>query len=142
MSVTSVLEPATCSAPRLTECRHCGAPLFGAAARESGFCCSGCGYVHRLVHAQGLGDYYALKDAVTAPADPAVFQTRDHAWLADLQRAAETAAGSERPAELTLGIQGISCAGCVWLVERVHQGLPGAGEIGRASCRERVSDTV
>ena len=129
MSATSVLETATCSAPRLTECRHCGAPLLGAAARESGFCCSGCGYVHRLVHAQGLGDYYALKDAVTAPADPVVFQTRDHAWLADLQRAAETAAGSERPAELTLGIQGISCAGCVWLVERVHQGLPGAGEI-------------
>lgn len=129
MSLTAVLEPETRPAPVATACRHCGAPLAGAAARSSGFCCAGCGYVHRLVHAEGLGDYYDLKDAVTAPADPAVFQTRDYAWLAELQRAAETAAGGGRPAELTLGIQGISCAGCVWLIERVHQGFPGAGEI-------------
>ena len=60
---------------------------------------------------------------------PAVFQTRDYAWLEERQRAAETSAGAARPAELTLGIQGISCAGCVWLIERVHQELPGAGEI-------------
>ena len=128
MSATAVLEPES-SRVVATACRHCGAPLLDAASREGGFCCAGCGYVHRLVHAQGLGDYYGLKDAVTAPADPAVFQPRDHAWLAELQRAAETAAGGGRPAELTLGIQGISCAGCVWLIERVHQGLPGAGEI-------------
>jgi len=129
MSATAVLEPEAHAAAAATACRHCGAPLAGAAARASGFCCAGCGYVHRLVHAQGLGDYYGLKDAVTAPADPAVFQTRDYAWLEELQRAAETSAGAARPAELTLGIQGISCAGCVWLIERVHQGLPGAGEI-------------
>ena len=129
MSATAVLEPESHPAAATTSCRHCGAPLSGAAARASGFCCAGCGYVHRLVHAQGLGDYYGLKDAVTAPADPTVFQTRDYAWLAALQRAAETSAGAGRPAELTLGIQGISCAGCVWLIERVHQGLPGAGEI-------------
>jgi Cu2+-exporting ATPase len=129
MSATAVLEPESHPAAATTSCRHCGAPLSGAAARASGFCCAGCGHVHRLVHAQGLGDYYGLKDAVTAPADPTVFQTRDYAWLAALQRAAETSAGAGRPAELTLGIQGISCAGCVWLIERVHQGLPGAGEI-------------
>lgn len=128
MSFPAVLEPESASAVA-TGCRHCGAPLLGTAARTQGFCCAGCGYVHRLVHAQGLGDYYGLKDAVTAPADPAVFQTRDYAWLAELQRAAETAAGGARPAELRLGIQGISCAGCVWLIERVHQGVPGAGEI-------------
>lgn len=129
MSATAVLEPQCRPAAAATACRHCGAPLSGAAARASGFCCAGCGYVHRLVHAQGHGDYYGLKDAVTAPADPAVFHPRDYAWLAALQRAAETSAGAARPAELTLGIQGISCAGCVWLIERVHQGLPGAGEI-------------
>lgn len=129
MSATAALEPESRPAPAATACRHCGAPLLGTTARESGFCCAGCGYVHRLVHAQGLADYYGLKDAVTAPADPAVFQTRDYAWLAALQRAAETVAGGDRPAELTLGILGISCAGCVWLIERVHQELPGAGEI-------------
>jgi Cu2+-exporting ATPase len=129
MSATAVFEPQCRPAAAATACRHCGALLSGVAARASGFCCAGCGYVHRLVHAQGLGDYYGLKDAVTAPADPAVFQTRDYAWLEELQRTAETSAGAARPAELTLGIQGISCAGCVWLIERVHQGLPGAGDI-------------
>ena len=115
-----------------TTCRHCGAPLIDARMRESGFCCAGCSYVFRLVHEHGLAGYYRLKDDVTAPADAAVFQPRDYAWLEAAQRTAEAAAaahGEKRIPELTLDVQGISCAGCVWLIERVFQQLPGAREI-------------
>lgn len=108
--------------------------------RASGFCCAGCSYVHRLVHEHGLAGYYQIKDDVTAPADAAVFQPRDYAWLETAQRAAETAppgspptnarrAGPAPAPELTLDVQGISCAGCVWLIERVYQQQPGAREI-------------
>ena len=108
-------------------CRHCGAPLIDARMRETGFCCSGCAYVFRLVHEHGLAGYYRIKDEVTAPADAAVFQPRDYSWLETAQRDAEAAPGNVP--ELTLDVQGISCAGCVWLIERVFQQQPGARDI-------------
>lgn len=95
---------------------------------STGFCCAGCAYVHRLVHEHGLASYYRIKDAVTAPADAAVFQPRDYSWLEALVTEAEQMAGST-PAELTLDVQGISCAGCVWLIERIFQQREGARSI-------------
>jgi Cu2+-exporting ATPase len=83
------------AAPRAKRmCRHCGAGLIDARMIETGFCCAGCSYVFRLVHEHGLAGYYRIKDDVTAPADAAVFQARDYAWLETLQAAAEAAAGT------------------------------------------------
>lgn len=112
--------------------------------RVSGFCCAGCSYVFRLVHEHGLAGYYRIKDDITTPADAAVFQARDYSWLEAAQRIAEDAScvslsrsdhrnaaegkGGGVP-ELTLDVQGISCAGCVWLIERVFQQQPGARDI-------------
>jgi Cu2+-exporting ATPase len=126
MSAT-VLEIPSQPATQRPVCRHCGAPLIDVRMRESGFCCSGCSYVFRLVHEHGLAGYYRIKDDVTAPADTAVFQTRDYGWLETAQIAAEAA--NDQVPELTLDVQGISCAGCVWLIERVFQQQPGARDI-------------
>ncbi len=111
------------SRPGARVCRHCGAPSGGA-----DFCCAGCACVYRLVHEQGFEDYYSLKDAVTPPADPSLLQPRDHGWIAQAQAEAETAAGVGTP-ELILDVQGVSCAGCVWLIERLFSRAPGAGRI-------------
>jgi Cu2+-exporting ATPase len=115
-------------------CQHCGAPLLDERMEKSGFCCAGCGYVFRLVHEHGLAGYYRFKDEVTAPADAAVFQPRDYAWLEAAQREKEatrarTDEGQTPIPELTLDVQGISCVGCVWLIERVFQQQPGARDI-------------
>ena len=108
-------------------CRHCGASLIDDRMRASGFCCAGCSYVYRLVHENGLAGYYRIKDDITAPANAAVFQLRDYAWLETAQAEAEAAT---RPIpELNLEVQGISCAGCVWLIERVFQQVPGARDV-------------
>ncbi|MEY4939325.1 MAG: hypothetical protein RIQ93_1060 [Verrucomicrobiota bacterium] len=121
--------------PPLPTCRHCGASLIDDRMRTSGFCCAGCSYVYRLVHEHGLAGYYRIKDDITAPADTAVFQPRDYTWLEAAQGEAENAArGGSEPArsripELTLDVQGISCAGCVWLIERLFQQQPGARDI-------------
>jgi len=109
-------------------CRHCGAPTVDERTAESGFCCSGCAYVFRLVHEHGLGAYYRIKDPVTVPADAGVFQPRDYSWLRTAQKDAENACG-DRPPELMLDIQGVSCAGCVWLIERLFQQEAGARDI-------------
>jgi Cu2+-exporting ATPase len=133
MSTTAAFSPPPASDPALPaagrrSCRHCGAPLTEGRVQEGGFCCAGCAYVFRLVQEQGLAGYYNLKDDITAPADAAVFQTRDFSWLHSAQRGAEASAG-RTPPELTLDVQGISCAGCIWLIERVFSRQPGARDI-------------
>ncbi|MFT3870875.1 MAG: heavy metal translocating P-type ATPase metal-binding domain-containing protein [Nibricoccus sp.] len=92
------------------------------------FCCSGCAYVYRMIHEAGLESYYRIKDEVTAPADSALMPARDYAWLKEAQSEAEQRAG-DKTAELRLDVQGISCAGCVWLIEKLHRKQPGAGLI-------------
>jgi Cu2+-exporting ATPase len=126
-------------------CRHCGAR-----SPAGEFCCAGCAYVFRLLHEQNLTDYYRLKDPVTAPADPSLLHPRDFAWIVAAQREAETGAVAPSPRDnatgvshlhpsfrstghatpsLRLGVQGVSCAGCVWLIEKIFSRQPGAGRI-------------
>ena len=124
-TATFDLRPAGAAAKPV--CQHCGARLIDERMRASGFCCAGCSYVYRLVHEHGLAGYYNIKDDITAPADAAVFQARDYSWLEAAQREAD--ATSDTSPELTLDVQGISCAGCVWLIERVFQQQPGARDI-------------
>jgi len=111
-----------------TACRHCGSPLAEGRLQESGFCCAGCAYVFRLVHEHGLAGFYRINDEIIAPADAAVFQPRDFSWLGAAQQEAE-AAGGGRPPALTLDVQGLSCAACVWLIERIFLQQPGARDI-------------
>ncbi|ATC65740.1 ATPase P [Nibricoccus aquaticus] len=105
-------------------CRHCGSPSF-----DRDFCCSGCAFVHRLIHDEGFETYYDLRDKITNPAEFAATAPRDHGWLASLQRDAQAAAGESSTASLSVSIQGISCVGCVWLIEKIFARQPGAGRI-------------
>ncbi len=115
------------AAAKAAVCIHCGTP-FEPTARESEFCCSGCRFVHHMLHKRGLEDFYRYGEK-RAPVGSGVFQERAWDWLRDLQRGAEERA-SGRTADLSLRIQGISCAGCVWLIEAVFLEQPGA-----VSCR-------
>jgi P-type Cu2+ transporter len=103
-------------------CRHCGAPSVGE------FCCTGCAYVFRLVHEEGLESYYKIKDSVIPPADVALSPARDFNWLATAQQEAERPGQNGTP-QLVLDIQGISCAGCVWLIERLFRKAEGSSRI-------------
>lgn len=133
--------PAARRAPAHHPCRHCGTPLREGPEQAAGFCCAGCKYVHRLVFEHGLEGYYRIRDTVVAPADPAVFQPRDYAWLVELQQGAEATAPVDRDPALTLEVQGISCAGCVWLIEKLFHQQPGAlaietdAQLGRLQVR-------
>lgn len=111
--------------PATHECRHCHT-RFRPTTDEAEFCCSGCRFVHHLLHKRGLEDFYRFGDSI-APAGSYVFHERDYGWLIKAQAAAETEAGvTGRAAELQLEVQGISCAGCVWLIEEVFLEHPGA----------------
>ena len=104
-------------------CKHCGVP-----SPNDDFCCSGCAYVYRMIHEAGLESYYRIKDEVTVPADAALLPARDYDWLKTAQAEAEQVA-ADKTAELCLDVQGISCAGCVWLIEKLHHKQSGSGRI-------------
>lgn len=98
-------------------CIHCGTP-FRPTAHRPDFCCAGCQFVHDLIAKNGLGQFYDLQDGNLPPVQSLVFQKRDFRWLEDL---AQDGAGV-----LLLDVQGLSCIGCAWLIERLYSRRPGA----------------
>lgn len=103
----------------IESCRHCGSPV--PAGRTDGFCCAGCAFVFQMLHEQGLEHFYELKGGQSLPPVAAqALREADYEWLA-------AAAKGQR--EITLSIQGLSCVGCVWLIERVFAQQPGGHRI-------------
>ncbi len=105
-------------------CTHCGSPV--PAGRDDGFCCAGCSYVHELLYQEGLDHFYDLKgNTALSPVAPQALRERDYEWLTLLSTAAEHINESET-ADLRLAVQGLSCVGCVWLIERLFTRHAGA----------------
>jgi Cu2+-exporting ATPase len=102
-------------------CVHCGTPFLPTAQRPD-FCCAGCQFVHDLIAKNGLGQFYELQEGGVQPVKSLVFQKRDYTWLAELAQPAER----EPVASLRLDLQGLSCIGCVWLIERLFSRKAGA----------------
>lgn len=108
-------------------CLHCGTPVPPDRAR---FCCAGCEHVYALLTEAGLDNFYQLRgDATLAPVPPHALRERDWQWLEECTVEAESHAGENAPVTLDLAIQGLSCLGCVWLVENVFRSQPGAQRI-------------
>jgi Cu2+-exporting ATPase len=108
-------------------CIHCGTPFSVAARKDSEFCCNGCEYVYRLIKDSGLDHYYDLRDRRINPVMAAALQPRDYSWLEARIAAIESAHPSL--AEVVLDLEGISCVGCVWLIEKIFREHPGAVRI-------------
>lgn len=108
-------------------CLHCQT-LFTPEDSSGTFCCGGCAFVHHLIHETGLDDYYQLRGTrTTPPVKSAAFHARDNTWLTPLIAAAEAGAlAQNKAATLDCAVQGISCVGCVWLLERLFLLQPGA----------------
>ncbi|MEK7951827.1 heavy metal translocating P-type ATPase metal-binding domain-containing protein [Luteolibacter soli] len=114
-------------------CEHCGTAFtpsrsrVEAGAREERFCCRGCEFVAALIHEQGFDRYYDLKqDAATAPVRSRPFEEHDFGWLGPLVAAAESGSNNGTAAELDCAVEGISCIGCVWLIDRLFERHAGA----------------
>jgi len=121
-------------------CTHCGLPVPAARRNppgEASFCCAGCATAWGIIHAGGLDRYYDLPERRAAAVAPSgrSFEEFDHP-------AFEALYVRRRPdgtAETEFYLDGVHCASCVWLVERVPLLLPGVIraelEIGRALAR-------
>ncbi|MBK1879287.1 heavy metal translocating P-type ATPase metal-binding domain-containing protein [Pelagicoccus mobilis] len=110
-------------------CKHCGT-TFSPVKAEADFCCSGCEYVYRIIHDESLERFYDLRGDVSRPVGSSVFENTDYPWLESLIEVAEEKGPTAR---LDLALEGISCVGCVWLIDRVF-----AEAKGGIACRVNV----
>ncbi len=115
-------------ASRQVICKHCDA-VFEPTDGRTEFCCAGCEYVYRLIRGQNLDKFYTLRQGTAQPVGSVVFQPRDYRWLEGLGKAANEKEKADPLASLTIDVQGVSCVGCVWLIEKVFMDLPGARSI-------------
>jgi len=87
---------------------------------ESGFCCTGCEFVYGLIHEEGLQNFYDLKqEERLSPLNDQPFQEYDFSWLEEEAERLEQEVEDGVRCEMDLSLQGVSCVGCVWLVERL-----------------------
>jgi Cu2+-exporting ATPase len=85
------------------------------------FCCKGCEFVSDLISENGFEQFYDLKQGLAvAPVRSRPFEEHDFSWLpAQVLKAEEKARATGAGAQLDLALEGISCVGCVWLVEKL-----------------------
>lgn len=109
-------------------CAHCGLPVPAGLVEPSAalqFCCNGCRTVYDVIRASGLERYYELRQADAGAAGPARNTGRSYAEFDD-------AAFRElhcRPIPgglfaIELFLEGVHCAACVWLVEKLPHVVP------------------
>lgn len=109
--------------PELSEsCAHCGTPAPAGPAPV--FCCGGCATVYAALQGCGLDRWYAMRRELGAPA-PArggARLTADLLALDDVERLREH---GHAPGDAVLRLDGLHCAACVWLLERLPRAVPG-----------------
>ncbi len=86
----------------------------------SSYCCPGCEVVHGLLASEGLLRFYELGGGATGAVGPAPRATTCD-WLPE-REAASTHGGLVR---MTLDVQNMRCAACVWLLQAIWRRIPG-----------------
>jgi Cu2+-exporting ATPase len=111
-------------------CDHCELPIppgelvadtVGGAERR--FCCQGCRGAFRIITGAGMDDFYRRRDWREPGLPEGAFASGyGDAALAPFVRRNETGA------EFSFLLEGIRCASCVWLIERILASVPGVSD--------------
>jgi len=88
--------------------------------KEHIFCCSGCMGIYRLIHDEGLDSFYEKRRWDEHGISRSVLEQR-----IDPKPFAEHVRDGEQGKEVDLYIDGIRCASCVWLNEKILQRTEG-----------------
>ena len=102
------------------QCVHCGLEVPPGALEPDApeqFCCGGCRAAYSILHEHGLDRYYEFAEHRLAPVRVTgrSYEEFDHSTFHDLY----VRARGDGLAEVELYLEGVHCASCVWLVERV-----------------------
>ncbi|QCO68325.1 cadmium-translocating P-type ATPase [Luteimonas yindakuii] len=122
-------------------CHHCSEPLPAQPARLAidgqahEFCCEGCAAAARWIGEARLGDYYRLRTAPATRIDP---DGGDLSLWDREEVLAEHARAVPRGREITLLTDGMRCAACAWLIDRVLAREPGIIDSGANAVTGRI----
>ena len=106
---------------------------------EFQFCCNGCRSVWNVLHGAGLDGYYHVRDAINPKSQAAASTQGSYEELDDpgfQASCVENLPGGYAQTELLL--EGMHCAACVWLIERLPTVCDGVVE-SRANIRRRTT---
>ena len=108
-------------------CTHCTLPVPAgliAAGADRQFCCSACRTAYAIINEHGLDDYYAFAERRDRPvaATGRAYEEFDH----EAFRTLYVRDSDDGISECDLYLDGVHCASCVWLVERLPLAVPGA----------------
>ncbi|MCA9632944.1 MAG: heavy metal translocating P-type ATPase, partial [Myxococcales bacterium] len=115
-----------------TLCAHCGLVVPAGLIdpeREQQFCCHGCRTVYDVLHQNGLTAYYDYRRADGSSVGPALASGRSYAHF-DEAKFHELYVRSEPDGSHSVRflLEGVHCAACVWLVEKLPRMVPGVFE--------------
>jgi len=124
-----------------TSCDHCGLPvpqgLLDPTA-EHQFCCNGCQTVYTILHTAGLENYYTVRSAVDTKSQSATTTGNSYEELDDpIFTKTWLTTNDDDTVQIELLLEGMHCAACVWLIERLPRVAPGVIE-SRANIRRRT----
>ncbi|MER2495548.1 heavy metal translocating P-type ATPase [Vibrio neptunius] len=106
-------------------CYHCGEDVpantdftVEILGKPRDMCCPGCETVAQTIIDSGLVSYYQYRTAPAEKADlvPEQLQALIHYDNEEVQ--SEFVRNAENKAEVTLSLEGVSCAACAWLIEK------------------------
>ncbi len=125
-------------------CDHCGLPVPAALIApdaDKQFCCGGCEVAYETIRGCGLDDYYAFRERSAGERQAATGVGKRYASYDSevfQERHATTTPSGLRSVEFRL--EGVHCAACVWLVEKLPRIVPGVVEarLSLGSARSRV----
>lgn len=109
-------------------CAHCGLEATAGDARTvdgATYCCAGCETAASIIRQSGLsGGFYALPERRSSRVAPSgrSYAEFDH----EAFHAAHVKTMPDGLREVQFYLEGVHCASCVWLVERVPMIVPGA----------------
>jgi Cu2+-exporting ATPase len=133
-TLTRLSTSSSTSSKSLTECYHCGLPVQDKkefvteiAQLKQSFCCAGCQAVAALIHQGGLDQFYKYRSALNKKSDERV---NDYA-IFDNKEVQESfvVASENNTTTADLLLDGITCAACVWLIEKYLLSFDGVKKV-------------
>ena len=113
-------------------CAHCGLPVPKGLidlSNDHQFCCHGCETVYAVIHQMGLDSYYRVKQRQGGDTQPA--KTTGAGYAAFDHDAFTVRCCVDRPdgtRATSFYLEGVHCAACLWLVEKLPGVVPGVIE--------------
>ena len=107
-------------ATRTAPCAHCGLQTLSAvdaADSDTVFCCAACATAFAMIHEHGLGAYHRFTERRGTAVQPTgrAFADFDH----EAFQSRYVTHDVDGMAHVALALEGVHCASCVWLIERV-----------------------